>query len=113
MHSVPYRPRQRLAPGVVAARERLARTGPGGTAALPFDVESASQIEIRAESVPCLVCQGPNRVDEHTAERIHGHSVRVVRVHCHHCGARRVIYFRVLPVTVTPNVSKPGTMTSS
>jgi hypothetical protein len=23
--------------------------------------------------------------------------VRVVRGHCHHCGARRVIYFRVLP----------------
>lgn len=96
---LPYRPRQRLDPGIVAARERLARLGPGGTAALPLDVESASQIEVRAESTPCLVCQGPYRVDEHTAERIDGRHVRIVRVHCHHCGARRVLYFRVLPST--------------
>ncbi|HEX8795709.1 MAG TPA: hypothetical protein VF765_32390 [Polyangiaceae bacterium] len=94
---LPYRPRQRLHASLVAGRERLARLGPGGTAALPLDVESASQIEVRAESTPCLACQGPNRVDEHTAERIDGHAVRVVRVHCHHCGARRVLYFRVLP----------------
>lgn len=95
---LPYRPRQRLEAGVIAARERLARLGPGGSAALPLDVESASQIEVRAESTPCLACQGPYRVDEHTAERIDGRHVRVVRVHCHHCGARRVFYFRVLPV---------------
>lgn len=94
---LPYRPRERLDPGIVAVRERLPRLGPGGTAELPLDVESASQIEVRAESPPCLACQGPYRVDEHTAERIDGHQVRVVRVHCHHCGARRVLYFRVLP----------------
>ncbi|HTQ42603.1 MAG TPA: hypothetical protein VMI75_07570 [Polyangiaceae bacterium] len=93
--NLPYRPRQRLDASVVAMRERLARLGPGGSAALPLDVESASQIEVRAESTPCLVCQGPYRVDEHTAERIDGQHVRVVCVHCHHCGARRVIYFRV------------------
>jgi hypothetical protein len=94
---LPYRPRQRLTGDVIAAREQLARLGPGGTAGLPLDVESASQIEVRAESTPCLACQGPYRVDEHTAERIDGRHVRVVRVHCHHCGARRVFYFRVIP----------------
>jgi hypothetical protein len=96
---VPYRPRHRLDAGLVAARERLARLSPGGAAELPLDVESASQIEVRAESTPCLVCQGPYRVDEHTAERIGGRDVRVVRVHCHHCGAHRVMYFRTLPIT--------------
>ena len=96
---LPYRPRQRLETSIVAVREQLARVGPGGTPALPLDVDSASQIEIRAESMPCLVCQGPYRVDEHTAERIEGQHVRVVSVHCHHCGTRRTIYFRVLPVT--------------
>jgi hypothetical protein len=98
---LPYHPRQRLEAGVVAARERLARLGPGGAAAHPLEVESASQIDVRAESMPCLVCQGPYRIDEHTAERIDGRYVRVVRARCHHCGARRVLYFRVLPVTAS------------
>ena len=98
---LPYRPRQHLDAGVVAARERLARISPGGSATLSLEVESASQIEVRAESIPCLACQGPNRVDEHTAERIDGRDVRVVRVHCHHCGSRRVLYFSVLPVATS------------
>jgi hypothetical protein len=94
---VSYQPRQRLNADLVAARERLARLAPGGTAALPLDVESASQIEVRAKSMPCLVCQGPHRIEEHTAERIDGRYVRVVRGHCHHCGSRRVLFFRVVP----------------
>ena len=98
---LPYRPRERLDAGVVAARERLARLGPGGSAGLPLDVESASQIEIRAESMSCLACQGPYRIDEHTAERIDGRHVRVVRVRCHHCGARRVLFFRVLAASAS------------
>lgn len=96
-----YRPRVRLAPELVAARERLARIEPGGTPSLPIDVESASQIEVRAESTPCLRCQGPYRIDEHTAERLAGNDVRVVRVYCHHCGARRVMYFRVAPAVAS------------
>lgn len=95
--AIDYRPRVRLAPELAAARERLARIEPGGSPSLPIDVESASQIEVRAESTPCLRCQGPYRIDEHTAERLSGNDVRVVRVHCHHCGARRVMYFRVMP----------------
>jgi hypothetical protein len=67
----------------------------GGAAAHPLDVESASQIEVRALSMPCLRCDGPYRLDEHTAENIGGSAVRVLRVHCAHCGAERVVYFRV------------------
>jgi hypothetical protein len=96
-HRLEYRPRQRLDRELVLARERLARLEAGGTAARPIDVESASQIEVRAESTPCLTCQGPYRIDEHTAEHLEGEQVRVLRVHCHHCGARRVMYFRVMP----------------
>jgi hypothetical protein len=94
---VDYRPRQRLHPDVVRARERIARLEPGGTPSNPMDVDSASQIEVRAEGTPCLRCQGPYRVDEHTAESIGGHLLRVVEVHCYHCGARRRFYFRVVP----------------
>jgi hypothetical protein len=92
---IPYRPREPLSPQLAQARERLARVEPGGTPALPIEVDSASQIQLRAESTPCLRCQGPNWLDDHTAEKIDGHAVRVVRVHCHHCGAPRVFYFRV------------------
>jgi hypothetical protein len=95
-----YRPRQPLDPQLAAARERLARLQPGGSPALPIDVESASQIEVRALGTPCLRCQGSNRLDEHTAERRQvgglARAVRVVRVHCGHCGAPRVFYFRVV-----------------
>jgi len=94
---VDYRPRQPLDPALAAARERLARIEPGGTPARPVEVESASQIEVRALGTPCLRCQGPYRLDEHTAERVGGQPVRVVRLHCGHCGARRILYFRVAP----------------
>jgi len=96
---IDYRPRQPLDRALALARERLALLEPGGRPAHPIDVVSASQIEVRAESTPCLRCQGPNRVDEHTAERLEGERVRVVRVHCGHCGARRTMYFRVMPAS--------------
>lgn len=97
LEPIPYRPRQPLPSQLAQARERLARIEAGGSPSRPIDVESASQIEVRAESTPCLRCQGPNRVDEHAAEKLQGRALRVVRVHCHHCGARRVFYFRVSP----------------
>jgi DNA-directed RNA polymerase subunit RPC12/RpoP len=52
---------------------------------------------VRAESTPCLRCEGPYRIDEHTAEYLEGQQVRVIHARCHHCGARRVMYFRVRP----------------
>jgi hypothetical protein len=90
-----YRPRHRVDSAVASSRERLARLEPGGTARLPIDVESASQIEVRALGTPCLRCDGPYRLDDHTAEVIEAQRVRVVSVHCGHCGAERVFYFRV------------------
>jgi hypothetical protein len=90
-----YRPRIPREVHVAEAREKLARLENGGAAAHPLDVESASQIEVRALSMPCLRCDGPYRLDEHTAETIGGAAVRVVNVHCGHCGAARVLYFRV------------------
>jgi hypothetical protein len=87
----------RRAAVVAAAREKLAAVEPGGSPALPIDVESASQIEVRALSMPCLRCDGPYRLDEHTAEAIDGRPLRVLRVHCAHCGGCRTSYFRVTP----------------
>jgi hypothetical protein len=95
--AIDYHPRHRLEPQLALARERLARIEPGGAPSRPVDVDSASQIEVRAESTPCLRCQGPYRIDEHTAECLEGEHVRVIHARCHHCGARRVMYFRVRP----------------
>jgi hypothetical protein len=79
----------------VAVRQRLARLGPGGTPAQPIEVESASQVEVRALSLPCVHCDGPYRLDEHIAERLGGASLRVLHVHCGHCGATRRLFFRI------------------
>jgi hypothetical protein len=92
-----YRPRVPREAAIASAREELARLQAGGSAARPIDVESASQIEPRTLSTPCSRCDGPYRLDEHTAELLAERRVRVLRVHCAHCGASRVLYFRVVP----------------
>ena len=76
-------------------RERLARLEPGGTPPNPIDVASASQVEVHARSLPCLRCGAEPRVEEHAAETIDGMRVRIARMHCPACGARRAIYFRI------------------
>ncbi len=90
-----YRPRVPRDAAVAAARERLAELEPGGSPSAPIAVDSASQLEVRALSTPCLRCDGPYRLDEHTAERVDGRPLRVLRLHCGHCGAPRTLYFRV------------------
>jgi hypothetical protein len=92
-----YRPRVIREANFIAAREKLATLEPGGTPDYPMNVESASQIEVRALSMPCLRCDGPYRLDEHTAERFGSQHVRLVRVHCGHCGVGRRLFFRVAP----------------
>jgi hypothetical protein len=95
-----YRPRVIREADFIAAREKLASLEPGGTPEYPMNIESASQIEVRALSMPCLRCDGPYRLDEHTAERRGHRDIRVVQVHCGHCAAPRTIFFRVAPELV-------------
>jgi hypothetical protein len=92
-----YRPRVVRDAAVVAARERFALLEPGRGPDHPVEVESASQVEVRALSMPCLRCDGPYRLGEHTAERFGDRYLRVLRMHCGHCGANRTVYFRVAP----------------
>jgi hypothetical protein len=95
-----YRPRLIREASFMAARERLASLEPGGTPEYPLNVESASQIEVRALSMPCLRCDGPYRLDEHTVEPFGRRQIRVVHEHCGHCGARRTVFFQVAPELV-------------
>lgn len=82
----------------VRERERLAKLLPGGNPDRPIAVQSASVIEVQAKSTPCPLCGGELRVDEHNAKTFGGDILRVVLVHCHQCGAKRELYFRVAPV---------------
>lgn len=75
--------------------ERLAEASPGGSPDRPIVVESPSEIEVRAASTPCPICQSSLRVEEHTAESIGGVRLRVARVVCSFCRAKRAIYFRL------------------
>jgi hypothetical protein len=87
----------RAADKLSRARERLARLEPGGDPARPVPVESASQVEPHALAVECLRCAGPNRLEEHAAVTVEGERLRVARLTCTRCGARREVWFRLDP----------------
>jgi hypothetical protein len=78
-------------------RERLARLEPGGSAERPIVLESASQVEAHARSLPCTRCGGELRVEDHLARFVGEQSLRLVRLSCPSCGARREVWFRLAP----------------
>jgi hypothetical protein len=84
-----------------AARERLASLEPGGAPSRPLPLESASQVEPHALSLPCLRCGAAYRLDEHAAVPVPrdggAEMLRVARLQCAQCGARREVWFRLTP----------------
>lgn len=74
---------------------RLWEAGPGGSPDRPIEVVSPSEVEVRAAAIPCPVCQSTLRVEEHAAETIEGRRLRVARVVCSFCRARRAVYFQL------------------
>jgi hypothetical protein len=86
---------QRAAEKLTRDRERLAYLEPGGDRARPIEVESASQVEPHALALTCLGCSGPNRLEEHAAVAFEGDRLRVARLLCPRCGARREVWFRI------------------
>jgi hypothetical protein len=75
--------------------DRIARLEPGATPERPIALDSASQVEIAARSIPCPRCRGEVRVEDHAAEVVGGARLRIARVACAACGARRALYFRL------------------
>jgi hypothetical protein len=78
------------------ARAKLAGLEPGGSAERPLQVSSASIVERRAEAEPCLRCDGPVRVDEHTTLSTHHGLLRVVTVRCPSCATLRTFYVQIV-----------------
>jgi hypothetical protein len=80
--------------------EKLAEHAPGGSPERALTITSPSEVEGHARSTPCPLCRGELRVEEHTAETIAGARLRVARVVCAGCRARRAIYFRLAATTL-------------
>lgn len=75
--------------------ERLDALAEGGSPERPIEITSPSEVEVRAESVPCPICAGRLRIDAHDAETIEGLRLRVARLRCETCRAPRVRYYRI------------------
>ena len=75
------------------AKEKLSLLEPGGAPGLPIRVESASVVELRAESMPCARCDGALKLEEHTAQVVDGLALRKLAMRCKQCRARRDIWF--------------------
>jgi hypothetical protein len=89
------RERERAAVKLADQRERLAALEPGGSSSRPIEVESASQVEPHARSIACARCGAATITVEHAADTIDGVRLRVARMSCPVCGARRTLYFRL------------------
>ena len=83
---------ERDAEKLADARQRLALLEQGGSWERPIRVESASQIELRVESMRCARCDGELKVHEHVARNVGGHSLRMVDARCKRCGTRREVW---------------------
>lgn len=75
--------------------ERLYQLSPGGSPSRPIDLESASQVEIHASSIPCPRCQGALRVEDHVVESVGSARLRVAHLVCTVCGTKRKAWFRL------------------
>ena len=79
-----------------AARTKLAALEVGGSPERPAEVDSASQIEGRAEALPCFRCDHALKIVEHRAlHHSSSGSVRELALACPKCGTKRRAYFRV------------------
>lgn len=86
---------QRAAADLMDKRERLFALETGGSPERPIDVEAASVVEVRAQSVRCPRCDGVHRVAEHAAVVVRGSRLREARLVCRQCGSRRSLWFRL------------------
>lgn len=80
---------------LLAHKSKLAELAEGGSPQRPMGVESASVIEARAASLPCIACEQPCRVVAHEA-LVDENRVRRVELVCPRCATRRYVYFRIV-----------------
>ncbi len=104
-HPVPKKPRarterraqERAQEKLARDRAKLALLEPGGAPERPLVVESASQVEVHARSLPCTRCESDVRVESHEARTVGDARLRLARLLCPRCGTRRDVWFRLAP----------------
>jgi hypothetical protein len=89
------RERERALEKLARDREKLARLEKGGSPGRPIELESASQVEVHARSMRCTRCEAEVRVDEHVARTVGDQRLRLARLVCPRCDARRDVWFRL------------------
>ena len=90
------RARARKQERLVEDREKLALLEPGGSPERPLEVRSASVVEARAEAEECMRCDVSMRCEEHTTRETPTGLLRVAKLRCPRCGARRDLYLRIV-----------------
>jgi hypothetical protein len=91
------RAKERALEKLTRDRERLAQLEPGGAPERPIELASASQVEVHARSMPCTRCGSEPRVEAHEARVVDDRRLRLARLVCPACGARREVWFRLAP----------------
>ena len=76
-------------------RERLAALEAGGSAERPIELEAASLLVMRAESVTCLRCDGALRYVEDRVVAVWAELSRGATLECRQCGKQREVWFRI------------------
>lgn len=89
------RARERELRRSVRELERLSAAAPGGAPDRPLVVSSASVVEVQARGTPCVQCGGTLDLRDHAAESHGGQLLRVARLQCRLCHARRALWFRI------------------
>lgn len=93
----PLRDQQRVLRKLVKRTEVLAAQLAGGSEHLPIDVKSASVVETKARSTPCVQCGGDLDLRDDRATSTARGILREMVLVCRRCHAPRTLWYRVVP----------------
>jgi hypothetical protein len=99
----PTRPRRKQREQERALRKEVRRTEklagelPGGAPDRPIDVGSASVVEGKARSTPCVQCGGELDLRHDRATSTARGILREIALLCRRCHAPRTLWYRILP----------------
>jgi hypothetical protein len=91
------RDQQRVLRKLVKRTESLAAKLAGGSPQLPIDVRSASVVETKARSTPCIQCGGDLDLRNDSATSTERGILRELTLVCRRCHAPRTLWYRIAP----------------
>jgi hypothetical protein len=82
---------------LVKRTENLAAKLAGGSPRLPIEVTSASVVETKARSTPCVQCGGDQELRNDNATSTGRGILREITLVCRRCHAPRTLWYRIAP----------------